>query len=85
VISDLTALPIAGASLLDEATAAAEAMTLARRSVKSGQAILLDSDTLPQTIGVVTTRAAALGIQVVVARQPLIEAIEDVDAFAVMV
>ncbi len=85
VISDLTALPVAGASLLDEATAAAEAMTLARRSVKSGQAILLDSDTLPQTIGVVTTRAAALGIQVVVAPQPLIEAIEDVDAFAVMV
>ena len=61
VISDLTALPTAGASLLDEATAAAEAMTLARRSVKTGQAILLDGDTLPQTIGVVTTRAAALG------------------------
>ncbi|HET8915238.1 MAG TPA: glycine dehydrogenase (aminomethyl-transferring), partial [Propionibacteriaceae bacterium] len=43
MISDLTALPTAGASLLDEATAAAEAMTLARRSVKGGEAILLDA------------------------------------------
>ena len=85
VISDLTALPVAGASLLDEATAAAEAMTLARRSAKAGEAILLDSDTLPQTIGVVTTRAAALGIPVVVAHKPLVEAIEDVDVFAVLV
>jgi len=85
VISDLTALPVAGASLLDEATAAAEAMTLARRSAKAGEAILLDSDTLPQTIGVVTTRAAALGIPVVVADKPLVEAIEDVDVFAVLV
>ena len=85
VISDLTALPTAGASLLDEATAAAEAMTLARRSVKTGQAILLDGDTLPQTIGVVTTRAAALGIEVVVASTPLAEAIEEIDLFAVIV
>jgi len=85
VISDLTALPTAGASLLDEATAAAEAMTLARRSVKTGQTILLDRDTLPQTIGVVTTRAAALGIDVVVASMPLTEAIEEIDLFAVMV
>jgi glycine dehydrogenase len=85
VISDLTALPVAGASLLDEATAAAEAMTLARRSAKAGAAILLDSDTLPQTIGVVTTRAAALGIPVVVAHKPLVEAMEDVEVFAVLV
>jgi glycine dehydrogenase len=85
VISDLTALPTAGASLLDEATAAAEAMTLARRSVKTGQAILIDGDALPQTIGVVSTRAAALGIEVVVASTPLADAIEDIDLFAVMV
>jgi glycine dehydrogenase len=85
VISDLTALLTAGASLLDEATAAAEAMTLARRGTKTGQAILLDGDTLPQSIGVVTTRAAALGIEVVVASKPLIEAIEEIDLFAVMV
>jgi glycine dehydrogenase len=85
VISDLTALPTAGASLLDEATAAAEAMTLARRGTKSGQAILLDGDTLPQTIGVLTTRAAALEIPVVVADKALAEAIEEVDLFAVIV
>jgi glycine dehydrogenase len=85
VISDLTALPVAGASLLDEATAAAEAMTLARRSVKIGQVFLLDPETLPQTIGVVATRAAALGIEVVVAGKPLAEAIEEGDAFAVLV
>jgi len=85
VISDLTALPVSGASLLDEATAVAEAMTLARRSIKTGQALLLDSDTLPQTIGVVTTRAAALGIPVVVADKPLTEAIDEIDLFAVMV
>jgi glycine dehydrogenase len=85
VISDLTGLPTAGASLLDEATAVAEAMTLARRSLKSGQVILLDADTLPQTIGVVDTRAAALGIDVVVASKPLAEAVEDMDLFAVVV
>src|SRR5687768_10245858 len=85
VISDLTGLPTAGASLLDEATAVAEAMTLARRSVKSGQVILLDADTLPQTIGVVAPRAAALGIDVVVASKPLAEAVEDMDLFAVVV
>jgi glycine dehydrogenase len=85
VISDLTALPVAGASLLDEATAAAEAMTLARRSTKTGEAILLDGDTLPQTVGVVATRAAALGIPVVVASKPLTEAIEEIDLFAVLV
>src|SRR3954464_4774300 len=54
MVTDLTALPTAGASLLDEATAVAEAMTLARRSVKTGRTLLLDADTLPQTIGVVT-------------------------------
>jgi glycine dehydrogenase len=84
VISDLTALPTAGASLLDEATAAAEAMTLARRSVKGGQAILLDADTLPQTIGVVTTRAAALGIEVVRARTPLATETAERDLSAVI-
>jgi glycine dehydrogenase len=68
-VSDLTGLPIAGASLLDEATAAAEAMTLARRSSKApaGARFVVDVDCLPQTIAVVQTRAEPLGIEVVVA------------------
>src|SRR6266568_2364883 len=54
MVADLTGLPLAGASLLDEATAAAEAMTLARRSSKApGNLYLVDADTLPQTIAVI--------------------------------
>ncbi|HEV2928835.1 MAG TPA: glycine dehydrogenase (aminomethyl-transferring), partial [Propionibacteriaceae bacterium] len=85
MVADLTALPTAGASLLDEATAVAEAMALARRSTKTGSVFLLDADTLPQTVGVVRTRAAALGLEVVVAEGPLVEVVERVDAFAVLV
>src|SRR6516225_6575464 len=65
VIADLTALPWAGASLLDEATAAAEAMTLARRA-KAGHTFLADADCLPQTLAVLRTRAEPLGIHLVV-------------------
>jgi glycine dehydrogenase len=66
VVTDLTGLSIAGASLLDEATAAAEAMTLARRSSKAptDAAFLVDADCLPQTIAVVRTRAEPLGLDV---------------------
>ena len=85
MVSDLTGLPTAGASLLDEATAVAEAMTLARRSVKTGTTLLLDADTLPQTVGVVTTRAAALGIDVTLVEGSLLEALDQHDAFAVVV
>jgi glycine dehydrogenase len=85
MVADLTGLPIAGASLLDEATAVAEAMTLARRSTKSGAVLLLDADALPQTVSVVRTRARALGIDVVVATGPLSAALDDVDPFAVVV
>ncbi|MGH3186880.1 MAG: aminomethyl-transferring glycine dehydrogenase [Streptosporangiaceae bacterium] len=66
VIADLTALPWAGASLLDEATAAAEAMTLARRAARRGHTFLADSDCLPQTLAVLRTRAEPLGIHLVV-------------------
>ena len=85
MVADLTGLPIAGASLLDEATAVAEAMTLARRSTKTGDVLLLDADTLPQTVSVVRTRARALGIEVVVADRALSDALDEVDAFAVVV
>ena len=63
MVADLTGLPIAGASLLDEATAVAEAMTLARRThARPARSLLLDADTLPQTVAVVRTRAEALGL-----------------------
>src|SRR6266511_74618 len=65
MVADLTGLPLAGASLLDEATAAAEAMTLARRSSKAAANVYaVDADTLPQTIAVIRTRALPLGIEV---------------------
>jgi glycine dehydrogenase len=69
VVEDLTGLPIAGASLLDEATAAAEAMTLARRVSKApqGAAFLVDEDCHPQTLAVLRTRAEPLGLDVLTA------------------
>jgi glycine dehydrogenase len=85
VVSDLTGLPTSGASLLDEATAVAEAMTVARRTTKTGSTLLLEADTLPQTVGVVRTRAAALGIDVVLAEGPLATAIADASTFAVVI
>ncbi|MEV0822359.1 aminomethyl-transferring glycine dehydrogenase [Nonomuraea rubra] len=66
VVSDLTGLPVAGASLLDEGTAAAEAMTLARRAGKSkSDVFVVDADALPQTKAVLATRAEPLGITLV--------------------
>ncbi|NEE04025.1 aminomethyl-transferring glycine dehydrogenase [Phytoactinopolyspora halotolerans] len=68
MVADLSGLPTANASLLDEATAAAEAMTLMRRSVRGGaDRFLVDADCLPQTIAVIETRAEPLGIEVEVA------------------
>ncbi|GAA1514787.1 aminomethyl-transferring glycine dehydrogenase [Kribbella lupini] len=69
VVSDLTGLPTANASLLDEGTAAAEAMTLAHRSNRKSKSnrFLVDADCFAQTIAVVQTRAEALGLEVVVA------------------
>ncbi|WP_182887239.1 aminomethyl-transferring glycine dehydrogenase [Microbispora sp. H10885] len=66
VVSDLTGLDVAGASLLDEATAAAEAMTLARRASKvKADVFVVDADALPQTKAVLATRAEPLGITLV--------------------
>ncbi len=63
MVEDLTGLPTAGASLLDEGTAAAEAMTLLRRVGTGGEVFLVDEDTHPQTVGVLRTRAEPLGIE----------------------
>jgi len=68
MVEDLTALPVAGASMLDEATAAAEAMTLARRARGKGSVFLADADCLPQTLSVLATRAEPLGITLVTGR-----------------
>jgi glycine dehydrogenase len=67
VVSDLTALPISNASMLDEGTAAAEAMTLAKRNHKGNDAamFLMDKNVHPQTKAVVLTRAKPLNIDVV--------------------
>ncbi|PZF87424.1 aminomethyl-transferring glycine dehydrogenase, partial [Micromonospora deserti] len=65
MVCDLTGLATANASMLDEGTAAAEAMTLARRASRSrSQVYVVDADTLPQTIAVITSRAEPLGIDV---------------------
>ncbi len=67
VVTDLTGLPIANASLLDEATAAAEAMALAKRSAKNkSNVFFIEQGVHPQTIAVIQTRAAPLGIEVMI-------------------
>lgn len=67
MVADLTGLEIANASLLDEATAAAEAMTLARRVGKSkADGFFVDANCHPQTIAVLQTRAEPLGIPLIV-------------------
>jgi glycine dehydrogenase len=83
MVEDLTGLPVAGASVLDEGTAAAEAMALAHRSAKSGDVFVVDADVLPQTLDVVRTRAVPLGLTVVV--QDLSEPLPNDGLFGVLV
>ena len=67
MVCDLTGLEIANASLLDEATAAAEAMTMAERTAKSkSKTFFIDANCHPQNIEVMKTRAAPLGIEIVI-------------------
>ena len=69
MIMDLTAMPLANASMLDEGTAAAEAMTLAKRvSASQSHNFLVADDCHPQTIAIVETRAKPLGIHVVIGK-----------------
>ena len=84
VIIDLTGMELANASLLDEATAAAEAMTMSRRlSKSSSNHVFVDQDCHPQTIAVIKTRAHSLGYEVIVA-DPYHE-LEQQDFFALIV
>ncbi|MGJ6979105.1 aminomethyl-transferring glycine dehydrogenase [Aestuariimicrobium soli] len=85
MVADLTGLATAGSSLLDEATAAAEAMAMCRRLVKKGSVFLVDAQVLPQTLAVLRTRATPLGIDVVVAGDDLVEALHQHEAFGVLV
>ncbi len=82
MVTDLTGLPMANASMLDEATAAAEAMTLAARAGKSKSNVFyVDDQVLPQTLEVIQTRARPLGIEVRTCTGS--EALEN-DSFAVL-
>ncbi|MDZ7735526.1 MAG: aminomethyl-transferring glycine dehydrogenase [Gammaproteobacteria bacterium] len=66
MIIDLTGLPVANASLLDEATAAAEAMMMSKRiNAKKGNRFIVDTGCHPQTLAVLRTRARPLGIEIV--------------------
>ncbi|RMH82477.1 MAG: glycine dehydrogenase (aminomethyl-transferring) [Actinomyces sp.] len=67
MVAELTGCPVANASLLDEATAAAEAMALMHRAARSGDRLVVDPDCHPQTRAVIATRAAPLGLEVVTA------------------
>ncbi len=83
MVADLTGLAVANASMLDEASAAAEAMALCLRSTKSASRVFaLADDVLPQTIDVVRTRAEPLGIEVRVLDP---QALAAEDAFGVLV
>ncbi len=83
MISDLTGMELANASMLDEATAAAEAMTLCQRMSKSkGKVFFVADDCHPQTINVIETRAAPIGIEVVVGN-PTTD-IEGLDLFGLL-
>ena len=87
VISDLTGLPISNASMLDEGTAAAEAMTLARRNFKGSEdaVFLIDKDLHPQTKAVLITRAKPLNIKVLEVDLLDVPTISSVDYFGALV
>jgi glycine dehydrogenase len=88
MVCDLTGMDIANASMLDEATAAAEAMTLAKRSVKStSKVFVVAGDCHPQTIEVIQTHAEPLGLTVKLANsaQEWDELLDAGDYFAVLV
>ena len=84
MVADLTGLPLANASLLDEATAAAEAMTLCQRAAKGQRrTFYVADDCHPQNIAVVQTRAAPLGIRVLVSAPSAMD-LADPDIFGVL-
>ncbi|CAJ1582605.1 aminomethyl-transferring glycine dehydrogenase [[Mycobacterium] wendilense] len=84
MVADLTGLELANSSMLDEGTAAAEAMTLMHRAVKgSANRLAVDADLFPQTAAILATRARPLGIEIVTA--DLSQGLPDGDFFGVVV
>ncbi len=84
MVMDLTGMELANASLLDEATAAAEAMAMSRRLSKStSNTIFIDQDCHPQTIAVMQTRARSLGFNSLIGNP--YQALENQDFFAILV
>ena len=86
MVMDLTGMELSNASLLDEATAAAEAMAMIKRVNRKSKSLrfIVDSACLPQTIDVVRTRAEHLGLELVVTDQ-IIDAIDQGDCFGALV
>ena len=85
LVTELTGLPIANASLLDEGTAAAEAMLLAHSTSKKNT-FLVDSEVFPQTLKVLQTRAKPLGIKIKLLDWQTVAALEEFDdAFGLLV
>ena len=70
MISEITSLPIANASMLDESTAAAEAMTMSFKLSNNKNTVILDKYLHPQTINVIKTRAEPLGINLIISENP---------------
>jgi len=87
LVCDLTALAIANASMLDEGTAAAEAMTLARRVYKGSEdaVFIVDKNVHPQTLAVIATRAKPLGITIEIFDSAARDGLPEKDFFGVLV
>ena len=77
MVSEITALPIANASMLDESTAAAEAMTMSFKLNSNKNKVILDKYLHPQTINVIKTRAEPLGIELIISEEPENEDLKD--------
>jgi len=77
MVSEITALPIANASMLDESTAAAEAMTMSFKLNSNKNKVVLDKYLHPQTINVIKTRAEPLGIELIISEEPENEDLAD--------
>ncbi|MES2094128.1 MAG: aminomethyl-transferring glycine dehydrogenase [Actinomycetota bacterium] len=86
MVTDLTGLATANASMLDEGTAVVEGMMLARRASKcESSTFIVDADTLPQTLALLANRAAAVGIELVSLPLSSVEPLELPESFGIFV